>query len=329
MPALLDVDLRPATLDDAKAVADLQAIRDPADPPDPQLLRFYWSKRSLEEEAIRLVAVNRGRAVAFVAAAHHRWEPQDHQKDRRFGAIRPSLHPEAWSDAGYAHLVNTGEAWLRSEGVTTAVIRVGEDFERDLGVAIGLGYREVRRQRVSELNLVANRERLLAGAVRDRERMAGQGVQLLTLDRDSDPHRMTKLYHLMIEAMDDIPSTVPQPPKSYDVWKSINFDNPGIRRDRFWVAREGDAMVGVSMLQYPPVRGVPWTALTGTARSVRGRGIARALKYQTVEQAIGLGCERIRTNNDGANAPILRVNDEMGYRVVRWLIELHRELPRS
>jgi len=43
MPARLGLDLRPATLDDAAMVADLEATRDPKDPRDPQMLRFWWS----------------------------------------------------------------------------------------------------------------------------------------------------------------------------------------------------------------------------------------------------------------------------------------------
>jgi len=62
------------------------------------------------------------------------------------------------------------------------------------------------------------------------------------------------------------------------------------------------------------------------ARDPEDRGIARALKYETVAQAINLGFERIGTANDGANAPILHLNKEMGYRLVRQMIELHREL---
>jgi RimJ/RimL family protein N-acetyltransferase len=222
--------------------------------------------------------------------------------------------------------VTTGEAWLRSEQATTGVVRVGADFEHELEVLAGIGYREVRRQRISELDLVEGRERLLAGAGRHRDHVTSQGVRLLTLDRDSDPDRMTKLYELMMEADQDVPSTVPWPTKPFEVWKSINFGNPGIRQDRFWIAREGDAIVGLSMLQFPPVRGLPWTALTGTSRAARGRGIARALKYETVAQAISLGCERIRTNNDSDNAAILHINEEMGYRLIRPMSELHHEL---
>jgi hypothetical protein len=55
------------------------------------------------------------------------------------------------------------------------------------------------------------------------------------------------------------------------------------------------------------------TAWTATARSVRGQGVARALKCETLMQAIALGVDRVRTGNDGANDPILHINASMGY----------------
>jgi GNAT superfamily N-acetyltransferase len=93
-----------------------------------------------------------------------------------------------------------------------------------------------------------------------------------------------------------------------------------------WIARDGDQVVGMSIIGYPPRRGVPWTSFTCTARSVRGRGIARALKYETVAQAIALGAKQVETANDAENAPILHLNEEMGYQPVTPLLELHREL---
>jgi GNAT superfamily N-acetyltransferase len=72
----------------------------------------------------------------------------------------------------------------------------------------------------------------------------------------------------------------------------------------------------VSVLAYPPVRGIVGTNWTATARSVRGRGVARALKCETVAQAIALGVDRVRTGNDAANDPILHINETMGYRPI-------------
>ena len=49
-------------------------------------------------------------------------------------------------------------------------------------------------------------------------------------------------------------------------------------------------------------------------------GVARALKLETVMQAIALGTAHVRTENDGENAPILHLNEEMGYvRIPGWV----------
>jgi GNAT superfamily N-acetyltransferase len=136
-----------------------------------------------------------------------------------------------------------------------------------------------------------------------------------------------KLYELTNEAEQDIPTTVPIK-TPYAQWQRLWFENPATLLDRVWIAREGDAIVGLSVIGYPPQRGFPWTQLTATSRRVRGRGIARALKYATVAQAIELGVQHIRTSNDGENAPILHINAEMGYKPLQPEIELHRELAR-
>ena len=206
MPAShrLALDLRPATLDDVGMIADLEATRDPADPRDPEMMRYWWTSGSLSQVHSRLVAVRDGQAVAFVGAGHERWA----ERPERFGSIRVVIRADEWSQPEYVRLVRTGEGWLKSEGVVTAVARVREDFKQEVEELRRIGYREVRRLRFSELDLIANCESLLA----------------------------------------------------------------------------------------------------------------------ELAQAIELGSERVRTANDDANAPMLHINEEMGYRVVAPSIELHRDL---
>jgi GNAT superfamily N-acetyltransferase len=317
-----ELDLRAATLDDAGIVADLEAARDPEDPRDPQMLRYWWTSLSADEVTMRLVALRQEAAVAFLGVGYRRWD----KGPDRFGWFRPILSEELWSPGAYLNLVERAEGWLSEEGAATAVGRVRADRRNELEALGEAGYREVRRQNISELDLVANRDRLLEAAAKHRARMQDQGVEMFTFSDDNDPDRMTKLHEMMVAAEQDIPTTVPIPQQPFDEWKRATFDNPGTREDRFWVAREGERIVGLSFLDFPPVRGLPWTNFTATSREVRGRGIARALKYESIAQAIHLGHERLRTSNDGANAPILHINQEMGYRLVVPIIELHREL---
>jgi RimJ/RimL family protein N-acetyltransferase len=274
------------------------------------------------EKSVRYVAVRDGAAVAFTGAAHELWS----DGEKRFGVVRSVLRNDAWNDGTFERLTNVGEEWLRSESAKTSVARVREDFVREIAVLERIGYREDRRMRISELDLVARRDHIMETAAACRTEMHKQGVHLRPLSDDPDPDKFVKLFHTMTESERDIPRTVPWRELSFEEWMRHWFDNPTIRADRWWIAREGDQIVGTSVLDCPVERGVPWTEYTGTLGSVRGRGIAKALKYESMAQAIESGYARVRTNNDADNPPILHINAQMGYHLISPVIELHRDL---
>ena len=316
-----DFDLRPATLDDAAKVAELETLRDPAEPRDPVLLRHWWQMADETEAGMRRISVRDGGALAFVSASHERWIPGE----TRYGTIRLAVRPDLFTDERYARLVALAERWLAGEGAVVALARA-RDGTPELRALQRIGFVEDRRQRTSELDLVANRERLLKAREESRERMRREGITVIPLSRDADPLRFQKLYAAIVESEKDIPTTVPWHPLDFSAWRRFWLENPAIREDHFWIAREGDDVVGASVLDSPVVRGVPWTAYTGTVRRVRGRGIGRALKFESIGQAIEDGRTRVRTNNDASNPAILNINEEMGYRLVTPIVELHRRL---
>ena len=315
---------RDATLEDTRIVADLETAIVPDDPRDPEMLAFWWTKHTAGEVSRRWICVEGGAAVAFVNGSHSTWE----KGTPRYAHSRARLHPDHWNEESYVETLERAEGWLREQGAEVTVSRVREDLTRELAVLDRLGFREVRRDRQWRLDLVRGRDRLLAAAETTRGEMRRQNVRLLTYDQDADADKARKLYELDLETTADVPKTVPWPVPTFEEWSTMTFDHPGHRADRMWIAREGDAIVGLSFIGYPPTRGNPWTSYTCTARRVRGRGIARALKYETVAQAIELGIDRIGTANDSANAPILHLNEEMGYEPAPSVIELHRKLQR-
>jgi mycothiol synthase len=161
-------------------------------------------------------------------------------------------------------------------------------------------------------------------AAESREKMRTERIDVHTLDRDDDPRKLEKIHEMTEEAAADVPRTIPHVRQSFEVFRTW-FDAPTVRADRMWIAREGEDIVGISVLAYPPTRGNVWTDWTGTARRVRGRGVARALKLETVMQAGALGIARVRTENDGANAPILHLNEDMGYTRIPGWVELLKD----
>jgi len=246
----------------------------------------------------------------------------------RFADLHAAITPTAYSaerlNALFDHLEE--RAW--SDGARTVSTSAWEWNAGRLALLASRGYREERRERFWELDLVAGRERITAMAKETRARMAREGVRLLTLADDDDPKKFEKLKRMSDEAESDVPTSVPWVQIDMDEFMEW-FESPALHKDRIWIAREGDDIIGISQLTYPPVRGPVATDWTGMARKARGRGIARALKCETLMQAIALGVEKVRTDNDSTNVPILHINETMGYVRRPDMIQLLKELPAS
>src|SRR5260370_6266113 len=113
------LELRPATIDDADKVADLEMACTPDDPRDPALLRFSWTAAPAREVSTRMLAERDGSAIAYLYAGHMHWE----EISKRFGSMRFLLHPEGGTEAQYEQLVEAGQAWGRGEGGEIRVVR--------------------------------------------------------------------------------------------------------------------------------------------------------------------------------------------------------------
>ena len=303
-----DLELRPATLDDAAFTADLYTALRPDDADDPALMRHWWKIEAADNVIERWVAIREGRPAGQVFQRHAPWE----KMPRRYGRVSADVLPALRTPDRVDALLAYAEDRSRADGTKTFTTWTWEDDGLLLDVLAARGFKEERRERFWECDLVANREKLTAMAEESRKRMQTEGIRVLTLADDPDPEKYRKLWKMSDEAEQDIPTTVPHIETSWEVFEQW-MRSPGLREDRQWIAREGDDIVGVSQLSYPPTRGVVETDWTGTARTVRGRGVARALKCETVVQAIALGVDKVRTDNDGENVPILHINASMGY----------------
>ena len=297
---------RPAHVADAALAADVMTAVTPSSPCDPVSLGYWWAQPDEFMKFARFIVLHGERPVGYAQFDHALWDVQP----ERYASIWGDLLPANREALGA--LFAAMEERATADGAKILRTRANEDDSFRIETLLGRGYQEDRLHKRWELDLVANRESLLAMTERSRARMRSEGVRLLTLAEDSDPDVIKKVWLLSEEAGEDVPTTMPHIPEameSYVRWTRA----PEIHRDRFWIARVGDEVVGLSVLGYPPVRGIVGTEWTATARSTRGRGVARALKCETVAQAIALGVDRVRTGNDAANAPILHLNETMGY----------------
>ena len=303
------LEFREAMLDDAAFAADVDTEAYPERPTDPVVIRYWWEQPDDTFVVRHFIVRCDGRDVGYAYFEHPTWD----RLQVPHGAIGGELLRRWRDQSTLDSLLAEIERRLVADGAKRVAVRANEDDVVRLAAIQGRGFREDRRGRRWLLDLAENRERIATMTTESRARMRAEGVRMTTLARDEDPEKYRKLWRMNEEAAQDVPTTLPNVEESFeDTMRWLR--SPSLREDRFWIAREGDEIVGVSVLGYPPVRGIVGTEWTATARSVRGRGIARALKCETLMQAIALGVDRVRTGNDGANDPILHINESMGYR---------------
>lgn len=304
-----DLILRSATVDDARFAADLYTAVRPEDPQDPVEYAHFWANPDTRSVTERFIGELGAERVAIAQQRHTSWA----HTPERFGSVGGDLLPAFRTPERLEALLAAMEDRSRADGAVTFTSWTWEDDAAKLGVLERRGYKEERRERFWELDLVANRERLERMAGESRQKMRDEGIAVLTIDRDADPEKWHKLWRVSEEAIQDVPTTVPHVESTFEDFMNW-MRAPGLHEDRIWIARQGDDVLGVSVLSYPLERGVVQTDWTGMTRAARGKGIARALKCETVTQAIALGFDKVRTDNDSTNAPILHLNEVMGYR---------------
>lgn len=306
---------RPATLDDAAFAADVATAMRPDEPEDRASWQHWWATDDPAWTNERFIILRGGTPIGY---ARHNHAPWDQMKER-YGRLGFELLPEERTDAQLATVFDVIEQCAQSSGTRIFATYGREDDEWLQRWFEGRGYREERRSKAWELDLVAHQGQLEKMATESRAKMRAAGITIQTIDQDRDGEKFHKIHEMSEEAASDVPTTIPHVRQSFEIFERW-FDAPTVRLDRMWIAREGDDVIGISVLSYPPTRGNVWTDWTGTARKVRGRGVARALKLETVTQAIALGVKRVRTENDGENAPILHLNEQMGYtRIPGWI----------
>jgi hypothetical protein len=271
-----ELEFREATLDDASFSADVHTEVFPERPTDPVVERYWWAQPDDTFVIRRWVVRRDGADIGVAYFEHPAWERLDVPHGDIGGEILP-LHRERTT---LSAMLAEMERRLIADGAKRVAARANEDDEVRIGAIADRGFREDRRGRRWLLDLAGNRERITTMTAGSRARMQTDGIRITTLDEDEDPEKYRKLWRMNEEAAQDVPTTLPNVEESFD--DTVRWlRSPSMHEDRFWIAREGDEIVGASVLGYPPVRGIVGTEWTATARSVRGRGIARALKCET------------------------------------------------
>jgi GNAT superfamily N-acetyltransferase len=225
-------------------------------------------------------------------------------------AVDPAARRQGIGGALYTWLLND----LRARGAIAARAGVSREIDQEsIGFLTRRGFVVVQRGWQSRLDVAAFEFERFAGA---EDRAASQGIVLTTLavEQVHDPEVLRRAYALTMACEQDVPSTDPVTETSFEHFLAHAITSPNALPEAFFLARSGGSYVGMSAMYRPAAEpGIIYQGLTGVLREYRGRGIAMALKLQTVRYARDHGYREIRTWNDTRNRLMLRINEAMGF----------------
>jgi len=123
---------------------------------------------------------------------------------------------------------------------------------------------------------------------------------------------------LFVRLFRDVPDEAQPPDRAF-------FQREVVERDGAIsvLAYDGDEPAGLALL-LPLADDEYLNALTGVLPAYRGRGLARALKVVSGEAAREAGRRYLVTNNNARNAPMLAVNDALGFERESGILHLRR-----
>ncbi len=115
-------------------------------------------------------------------------------------------------------------------------------------------------------------------------------------------------------AMLDVPLDEPPDNVEYEQWRRSSWENPDFDFASSYAACVDGRPVAISYIavDLPGNRAV--NAFTGTLPKYRGRGLARTVKLAVIRRLTELGVSHLVTDNHEENAPMLAVNERLGFR---------------
>lgn len=224
-----------------------------------------------------------------------------------------AVHPGSGGTGVGSALWDALEAILRGHGAQQARILAREDHAVAPGFLARRGFTAGKRSFTSSLDVTAFDDAPFNGLP---AALAAQGVRirsLAELQAGHTPDLHTRLHALMSDVRGDVPRADPATPLSFQVFEDAVLGDPGLLPQAYLVAEAGGEWIGQTTLFRSEASPELFTGLTGVTREWRGRGVATALKVAAIGVARALGAPTIRTDNASDNAPMLRVNDRLGF----------------
>ncbi|MEU3851263.1 GNAT family N-acetyltransferase [Streptomyces sp. NPDC029554] len=290
-------DLRPDVRADAEGFSTTRRLALPYMLSTPESVVHTLTHAHPDAHFTQLVAEQDGEIIgtAQVSVAHESTEPGQ-------GSANIYVRPDRRHRGAGSLLLRTAEERLAALGVTKLFAWVLDEPE-NRAFAERHGFRASRSAYFLRLDLTS-------GTLPPRQDPP-PGVELRTAADFADDPR--PLFELDAEVVSDEPSDIDVEFTDYEAWLDENWRHPLLNRDLTVVAVVGGRPAAFSVAHTDGTR--YGTAMTGTAREFRGRGLAKLAKNDSLHRARAAGYTEAFTGNDTGNEPMIAINKWFGYEV--------------
>lgn len=265
----------------------------------------------------RIVAELDGRIAGFGIYGQ---SERSHHAGKFF--VHAAVHPDRRRLGAGAAIYDRMVDILSQRRPTALVASTHDNYADALGFLERRGFEIVLRRPVSRLDVQSfdSKRVPLANRAFVRDSISISALSGL-MPAVADWKR--RCWDLEWEIVQDIP--MPDAPTRPTLERYAQLlDVPDFEPDSWFVARHGDAWVGMSTLSTDPsVPGVFFTGITGVRRGYRRRGIATALKLRGIEFVRNRGGRTIETDNE-ENNPMLELNLALGFERGPTLLDLRK-----
>ncbi|MEV8596707.1 GNAT family N-acetyltransferase [Streptomyces sp. NPDC052012] len=302
-------DLRPEVRADAEGFSHVRRLAIPFMLSTPKSVLHNLTHSHPDAHFTQLVAEEDGEIIgtAQVGLAHDSPEPGQ-------GNANIYIRPDRTRRGAGTLLVRTAEERLATLGARKIYTWV-LDEPANRAFAERHGYRASRSAYFLRLDL--------ANGTLPPLQDPPPGVELRTgADFADDPR---PLFELDAEVTSDEPGDIETEFTDYEAWLEETWRHPLLDLDLTTVAVV-DGRPAAFTAAYTDGAGRYGTAMTGTARAHRGRGLAKLAKNASLHRARAAGYTEAFTGNDTGNAPMIAVNKWFGYEVCATEVRHVREL---
>ncbi|MEU3255347.1 GNAT family N-acetyltransferase [Streptomyces sp. NPDC006997] len=301
--------LRPEVTADAEGFAHVRHVAVPYMMSTPASVVHSVTHAHPDARHLALVAERHGEIVGTAQVGLVPESPEPGQ-----GYLNVYVHPEHTRHGAGSLLVRTAEEHLAAHGATRLLSWV-LDAPGNRAFAEAHGYRPSRSAHLLRLDLAH-------GTLPPRQ-TPPPGVELRTAtDYAADPR---PVFELDAEASSDEPGDVDVTMTDYEAWLTETWRHPLLDLELTSVAVV-DGRPAAFSAAYTDGGTRYATAMTGTGRAYRGRGLAKLAKNDSLHRARAAGYTEAFTGNDAGNGPMLAINKWFGYDICATEVRHVREL---